>query len=77
MSKTLLSRLQGYVVAVHEHLRPMAQGEGLLFQCKNGRAWKEDKVRQKKLYPLLDALGIERKGLHAFRHFNAMFGNTG
>ena len=51
----------------------MAQGEGLLFQFKDGRAWKEDKVRQKKLYPLLDALGIERKGLHAFRHFNATF----
>jgi integrase len=56
-----------------EHLRPMAKREGLLFQCKNGRAWKEDKVRQKKLYPLLDVLRIERKGLHAFRHFNATF----
>ena len=42
-----------------------------MFASPNGRPWREEKVREKKLYPLLDSLGIERKGLHAFRHFNA------
>jgi integrase len=54
-----------------EHLRVNAKGEGLLFAYSNGRPWREEKVREKKLNPLLDSLGIERKGLHSLRHFNA------
>jgi integrase len=37
----------------------------------NGRPWRETKVGERRLNPLLKRLGIPRKGLTAFRHFNA------
>jgi integrase len=43
----------------------------LLFVSKNGTPWDADTVRRRKLYPLLEKLGIERCGFHAFRHGNA------
>jgi len=43
----------------------------LLFSTKNGTPWDANLVVKRKLYPILDALGIERRGLHAFRHFVA------
>jgi integrase len=43
---------------------------GLLFATKNGTPWDADLVRKRKLYPLLEKLGIERCGFHAFRHGN-------
>ena len=43
---------------------------GLLFATGNGTPWDADLVRKRKLYPLLEKLGIERCGFHAFRHGN-------
>jgi integrase len=42
----------------------------LLFATKNGTPWDTDVVRKRKLYPLLERLGIPRCGFHAFRHGN-------
>ena len=55
------------------HLRSFLQGkrEGLLFTSRSGRPWRESKVVEKKLNPLLRTLGILPKGLNGFRHFNA------
>jgi hypothetical protein len=47
-----------------EHLRKM-QGTGLIFQYRNGRPWKGEKVVERKLKPLLKRLGIPHRGLHA------------
>jgi integrase len=43
---------------------------GLLFATSNGTPWDTDVVRKRKLYPLLEKLGIERCGFHVFRHGN-------
>lgn len=39
---------------------------GLLFASSNRTPWDIDTVRRRKLYPLLEKLGIERCGFHAF-----------
>jgi integrase len=44
---------------------------GLLFATRNGTPWDTDTLRKRKLYPLLEKLGIRRCGFHAFRHGNA------
>ena len=44
---------------------------GLLFATRNGTPWDANLLVKRKLYPLLDSLGIERGGLHAFRHTNS------
>jgi integrase len=44
---------------------------GLLFSTRNGTPWDTDTLRKRNLYPLLQKLGIERCGFHAFRHGNA------
>jgi integrase len=56
-----------------EHLKVFmgAREEGLLFVSKSGRAWRESKVVEKKLNPLLRQLAIKPRGLHSIRHFNA------
>lgn len=58
-----------------EHLRMFLNGkrEGLLFQTPEGRPWRESKVVERKLNPLLDRLGIEHfgKGLKALHHWNS------
>ena len=43
---------------------------GWLFATRLGTPWDQNLVVKRKLYPLLDSLGIERGGLHAFRHAN-------
>lgn len=43
----------------------------LLFATRNGTPWDANLLVKRKLYPLLDSLGIERGGLHAFRHANS------
>ena len=60
-------------VPLTEHLRKFIAGrnEGLLFMSRTGRPWRESKVVEKRLNPLLRMLGIKRKGLNGFRHFNA------
>jgi integrase len=42
----------------------------LLFASKRGTPWDIDVLRKRKLYPLLEKLGIKRCGFHAFRHGN-------
>ena len=62
-------------VELAEHLRSFLNGkrQGLLFHTKEGRPWRETKVVERKLNPLLDRLGIEHrgKGLKALRHWNS------
>lgn len=55
------------------HLRNFIAGRhnGLLFMSQTGRPWRESKVVEKRLNPLLRTLGIKAKGLNGFRHFNA------
>jgi integrase len=43
----------------------------LLFATRSGTPWDANLLVKRKLYPLLDSLGIERGGLHAFRHANS------
>jgi integrase len=40
----------------------------LLFPNRNGNPFGENKVVQRRLWPILDALKIPRCGMHAFRH---------
>jgi integrase len=40
----------------------------LLFSNRRGNPYSENKVVQKRLWPILDTLGIPRCGMHAFRH---------
>jgi integrase len=42
----------------------------LVFATKNGTPWDQNLVVKRKVHPLLEALGIRRCGLHAFRHTN-------
>jgi integrase len=43
----------------------------LLFSNRRGNPYSENKVVQHRLWPILDALGIPRCGMHAFRHSHA------
>lgn len=43
----------------------------LLFATRNGTPFCENNTVQRKLWPILDALGIPRCGMHAFRHTHA------
>src|SRR6266849_7482968 len=43
----------------------------LLFSNRRGNPYSENKVVQKRLWPILDALSIPRCGMHAFRHTHA------
>lgn len=43
----------------------------LLFSNRRGNPYSENKVVQKRLWPILDALSIPRCGMHAFRHAHA------
>jgi integrase len=56
-----------------EHLRAFLgdKKEGLLFVSRTGRPWRESKVVEKRLNPLLRKLGIKQRGLKGIRHFNA------
>ena len=55
---------------LEEHLRGSwkANAENLVFQTRHGTVLNPERVVARHLYPILDELGIERKGLHAFRH---------
>jgi integrase len=60
-----------------EHLRQQRR-TGFLFASKDGRPTSQFFVVQRKLRPLLERLGIEAGGLHAFRHAHgSMMGNIG
>lgn len=43
----------------------------LLFATRNGTPFAENNVVQRKLWPILDRLGVPRCGMHAFRHTHA------
>ena len=64
ISPQLVEHLREYL----RHWKPNRLG--LLFASKNGTPWDTDTLRKRKLYPLLEKLGIERCGFHAFRHGN-------
>ena len=64
ISPQLVEHLREYVRRWHPNQL------GLLFATSNGTPWDTDVVRKRKLYPLLERLGIERCGFHAFRHGN-------
>jgi integrase len=65
ISPLLVEHLRGYI----RTWRPNCLG--LLFATRNGTPWDTDTLRKRKLHPLLEKLGIERCGFHAFRHGNA------
>jgi len=61
MSKELEARLQTHLHR-HDHKNE------LLFVNGRGRPFSANKLREKQLHPLLDALGIPRGGFHSMRH---------
>ncbi len=64
ISPQLVEHLRGYL----RTWRPNSLG--LLFVSQKGTPWDADVLRKRKLYPLLEKLGIQRCGFHAFRHGN-------
>jgi len=57
---------------LQDHLKTWApNSERLVFANRHGRPYKADKIVQKRLWPILDALGVPRCGLHAFRHMHS------
>jgi integrase len=68
-SFALSPNLVGHIA---EYLKRWTPNEdGLLFATRNGTPWDANLLVKRKLYPLLDSIGIERGGLHAFRHANS------
>ena len=61
MSKELEARLR-------THLQKHDHKNELLFVNRRGRPFSADKLREKQLHPLFDALGIPRGGFHSMRH---------
>lgn len=61
MPKELEARLSSYLLQRHGKTE-------LLFVNRRGRPFSANKLRERELHPLLDKLGIERGGFHAFRH---------
>jgi integrase len=64
MPATLERRLKHYIESPHYRKNDL----GLLFANRRGRPCSANKLREKKLRPLLAELGIPRAGFHAFRH---------
>lgn len=50
------------------HLQRHDRKDELLFVNKLGRPFSANKLREKQLHPLLDALGIPRGGFHSMRY---------
>jgi Phage integrase family len=73
--RTVNELLSLYGIPLVEHLRGWLRTWrpnrlGLVFATSNGTPWDADVVRKRKLYPLLEQLGIKKCGFHAFRHGN-------
>jgi integrase len=64
MPPALESRLKRYLSSRHYRENDL----GLLFANRRGRPYSANKLREKKLRPLLTRLGIPLAGFHAFRH---------
>lgn len=62
-------------IGIDESLRQLLQEwigtrkEGYVFPSRRGTPLRGGNVVKRELWPVLEALKIERKGLHAFRHF--------
>lgn len=65
MSEVLSSLLKEYLTTWKSN------PEGFLFLNRNGTPYAANKVVEYGLWPVLDKLGIERAGMHAFRHCHA------
>ena len=65
MSEALSTLLREYLATWK------ANPAGFLFLNRNGRPYAANKVVEYGLWPVLDKLGIERAGMHAFRHCHA------
>lgn len=64
--------VQPYVLALlRSHLN--GRSTGLVFRSKCGTPFKNVTILHRHLHPLLGKLGIERAGMHAFRHFRVSF----
>jgi len=50
------------------HLQRHDHKNELIFVNRRGRPFSANKLREKQLHPLLDALGIPRGGFHSMRH---------
>jgi integrase len=61
MSKEVESRLRA-------HIQGRDSKDDLLFLNRHGRPFSANKIREKQLHPLLDALKIPRGGFHSMRH---------
>jgi site-specific recombinase XerD len=61
LSKELEARLR-------THLQRQDHKNELLFVNRGGRPFSANKLREKQVHPLLDALGITRGGFHSMRH---------
>jgi len=64
MPAALETRLKTYLASKHYRQNSL----GLLFVNRRGRPYSANKLREKKLRPLLLELGIPLAGFHAFRH---------
>ena len=64
MPAALERRLMAYL----ESPRYKENALGLLFLNRRGRPYSANKLREKKLQPLLAELKIKRAGFHSFRH---------
>jgi integrase len=64
MPPALEARLKTYLESRHHR----KDSTGLLFVNRRGRPYSANKLREKKLHPLLVELGIPVAGFHAFRH---------
>ena len=64
MPPVLATQLRTFLAS--KHFRQ--NGLGLLFANRRGRPFSANKLREKKLRPLLSSLGIPLAGFHAFRH---------
>jgi integrase len=65
----LSPRLLAHVAGFLKRWKP--NEKGIVFATRNGTPWDAKLLVERKLYPLLDSLGIARGGLHAFRHTNS------
>jgi integrase len=68
-SETVLPIPQPLVTVLKNYREGWKQNpQGFLFVTRNGRPPSSNKVVEYRLWTILDALGIPRCGLHAFRH---------
>lgn len=67
-SRADLPMPDGLAIALKTYLEHRGVESELVFVNRKGRPLSANKLRAKKLYPLLDRLGMPRRGFHAVRH---------